>query len=75
MCLTIPGKVISIDGSLATIDYGSEGIRQNINISMVRARIGAYVLVQGGVAIQLLDDREAEEALQTWKMIEEELED
>ena len=75
MCLTIPGKIISIDGSLATVDYGSEGIRQNINISMIAARIGSYVLVQGGVAIQLLDDREAEEAIRTWKMIEEELED
>jgi hydrogenase expression/formation protein HypC len=73
LCLTIPGKIIAIEGNYATVDYGRDGIRRNINISMVRARIGSYILVQAGVAIKLLADEEAREALRTWKMIEEEL--
>ena len=75
MCLTIPGRIISIDGSLAVVDYGSEGVRENINISMVPAKIGSYVLIQGGIAVKILSDEEAEETLQVWKMVEEELED
>jgi hydrogenase expression/formation protein HypC len=73
LCLTIPGKIIAIEGNYATVDYGRDGIRRNINISMVGARIGSYVLVQAGVAIKLLVDEEARQALRTWKMIEEEL--
>lgn len=74
MCLTIPGRIIEIKGDYATIDYGSDGIRAGINISMVPARIGSYVLVQGGVAVRVLGDVEAREALKVWKTIESELE-
>jgi len=75
LCLTIPGRVIKIKGDYATIDYGSDGIRAGINISMVPVRIGAYVLVQGGVVVRVLGEEEAREALKVWKTIESELKD
>lgn len=74
MCLTIPGKIIAVDGNYATVDYGRDGTRTNINISMVPVRVGSYVLVQAGVAIRVLGEEEAQEALHAWKIIEEELE-
>jgi len=71
MCLTFPGKVVAIRGESASVDYGQEGIRDNINISLVDARVGSYVLVQGGFAIRVLSSTEAQEALEAWKMIRE----
>lgn len=53
------------------MDYGADGIRDNVNLSLVKAQIGNYVLVQGGFAIRVLSDREAEEALEAWRVIRE----
>ena len=71
MCLTIPGRVVGISGDLASVDYGEDGIRNNINISLVRANVGDYVLVQSGFAVRLLSESEAEETLEAWKVIRE----
>lgn len=71
MCLTFPGKVVTITGEAASVDYGPEGIRDNVNISLVDAKVGNYVLVQGGFAIRVLSDREAQESLEAWKLIRE----
>jgi len=75
MCLTIPGRIVAIKDDLASVDYGEDGIRHNINISLIDGRIGSYVLVQGGFAIRVLTEKEAEESLQAWAMIREELHD
>ena len=71
MCLTIPGKVVTITGDLASVDYGEDGVRKNINISLVKPRLGDYVLVQSGFAVKLLSESEAVEALDIWKAIRE----
>ena len=71
MCLTIPGKVVTITGDFASVDYGEDGVRKNINISMVKPRLGDYVLVQSGFAVKLLSESEAVEALDIWKAIRE----
>jgi hydrogenase expression/formation protein HypC len=71
MCLTFPGKVVAINGEFASVDYGQDGIRKNINVSLVKASLGNYVLVQSGFAVKLLSNDEAMEALNLWKMIRE----
>jgi hydrogenase expression/formation protein HypC len=71
MCLTFPGKVVAINGGFASVDYGRDGIRNNINISLVKATLGSYVLVQSGFAVKLLSNDEAMETLNLWKMIRE----
>jgi hydrogenase assembly chaperone HypC/HupF len=71
MCLSFPGKVVAIRGGTASVDYGSDGVRENINLSLVKAEIGNYVLVQGGFAIRVLSDKEAQDALDAWKLIRE----
>lgn len=64
MCLAIPGKIIALDKKTqsATVDYGS-GTKRNANVSLVKVKIGDYVLVHAGFAIQVLDTKEAEETL------------
>jgi hydrogenase assembly chaperone HypC/HupF len=71
VCLTIPGKVVAISGESATVDYGPDGVRSNINVSLVSVRIEDYVLVQGGFVIKVMTKTDAEEALEAWKMIRE----
>jgi hydrogenase expression/formation protein HypC len=60
MCHAIPGKVVSIDGENASIDYG--GLRKIANISLIEGiSVGDYVLVHAGFAIQKYDKVMAEE--------------
>jgi len=72
MCLSFPGRVIEIKSRLASVDYGDDGIRHNVDISLVDVEIGSYVLVQGGFAIRALSKQEAEETLAIWKAVREE---
>jgi hydrogenase expression/formation protein HypC len=68
VCLAIPGKIIEIDKNKqsATVDYGS-GTKRKANISLVDVTIGDYVLVHAGFAIQVLDEKEAQETLSLFK--------
>ncbi len=68
MCLAIPGRVVSIDGNTAKIDYG-EGTTKNADVSLVNISVGDYVIVHAGFAIQTLDAKEAEETLKIFKEI------
>ena len=75
MCLSFPGKIIEIKDQFASVDYGPDGVRKNVNISLVEVQLGTYVLVQGGFAIRTLSKQEAEETLEIWKMIREEFQE
>ena len=68
MCLAIPGKIIELDKETqsATVDYGS-GTKRKANLSLVQFKIGDYVLVHAGFAIQVLDEKEAQETLALFK--------
>ena len=68
MCLAIPAKVIEIKGDLAKVDFG-EGVQREVNIMLVKAKVGEYVLVHAGYAIQVLDEKAAEETLNLWNEI------
>ncbi len=59
MCLALPGKIIKIDGENAIIDYG--GIRKEANVSFIDCKLGDYVLVHVGFAIELVDENKAKE--------------
>ncbi|MGQ9551885.1 MAG: HypC/HybG/HupF family hydrogenase formation chaperone [Candidatus Bathycorpusculaceae bacterium] len=68
MCLAIPARVMSIEKEKAQVDFG-EGILREVNVSLVDIKIGDYVLVHAGYAIQVLDEREARETVDLWKEI------
>ncbi len=65
MCLAIPGKVVSIDGSIAVIDFG--GVRRETNVSLVEVKPGDYVVVHAGFAIQTVDELDAMETIRLWE--------
>ena len=68
MCLAIPAKIINIKENLAQVDF-SEGVLREVNVSLVNAKVGDYVLVHAGYAIQVLDEQEALETLRVWNEI------
>jgi len=65
MCLAIPAKVVSLKEDRARVDFG-EGVLREVNVTLVSVKIGDYVLVHAGFAIQVLDEKEASETLQLW---------
>ncbi len=69
MCLSFPGRVMAVVGDFVSVDYGEDGVRENVNNSLVNAPVGSYVLVQGGFVIRVLTNEEAGEALEAWRMI------
>jgi len=70
VCLAIPGKVVEIDRNKehAIVDYGG-GTKRKVNISLVKVKIGNYILVHAGFAIEILDEKEAQETLSLFREI------
>jgi hydrogenase expression/formation protein HypC len=68
MCLAIPALVMSVEGSKANVDFGQDVLRE-VNVSLVEAKIGDYVLVHAGYAIQVVEKDEALETLRLWNDI------
>jgi hydrogenase expression/formation protein HypC len=68
VCLAIPGKVIEIDKNKehATVDYG-DGTKRKANVTLVNVKIGDYILVHAGFAIEVLDEKEAQETLNLFR--------
>jgi hydrogenase expression/formation protein HypC len=65
MCLAIPAKILSLEGAKAQVDFG-QGVSREVNVSLVEAKVGEYVLVHAGYAIQVLAEKEALETLSLW---------
>ncbi len=68
MCLAIPAKIMTKDGNRAQVDFG-EAVLREVNVSLVEAEVGNYVLVHAGYAIQVLEEQEALETLRLWNEI------
>lgn len=62
MCLAIPSRIIKIENNMATIDV--EGVKREASLMLLEdARVGDYVIVHAGFAIQKLDEAAARETL------------
>jgi len=62
MCLAVPAKVVSIEGEKAVVELG--GLTRQAHTTLVPdLKVGDYVLLHAGFAIQTLDEAEAQETL------------
>lgn len=65
MCLAVPGKILDIHGDdpfLRTGRVSFNGVIKNVSLTCApEAKVGDYVLVHVGVAISVIDQKEAEE--------------
>lgn len=63
MCLAIPARVMSIEGQEAEVELG--GISRKISILLTpEVKVGDYVLLHTGYAINVIDEEEAMETLE-----------
>ena len=70
MCLAIPALIKYIEDKEAEAEIG--GITRRISLWLTpEARVGDYVLVHTGYAINVLDQKEAEETLTLLRQIAE----
>ena len=70
MCLAIPGKVISIDGNTAMVDYG--GVRKKASLLVLPdVKVGDMIMVHAGFAIAKVSEQEAQETIDALEMLDE----
>ncbi len=62
MCLGIPMKIKSFKGEFAEVESGT--LMRTVNIQMLpQIKVGDYVIVHAGFAIQKVDPEKAKETL------------
>ncbi len=62
MCLAVPVKVVSIEGNEAEVEIS--GVKRRVSIVLTpEARVGDYVLLHTGYAINVINEAEAQETL------------
>ena len=62
MCLSIPAKIVSIDGTMAEVSAGGAIFKAGLHM-IENARVGDYILLHAGYAIQKISKKDAEETL------------
>ncbi len=66
MCLAIPGRIDEIRWPIAIVDF--KGLKKEVRIDLIEdPKVGDYVLVHVGMAIEKVDE---EEAKRTWDLLE-----
>lgn len=70
MCLSVPAQIIKIEGDNAEVSVG--GTIMKANLSMVDdVKVGDYILLHTGFALQKIDEKEAEETLKIFREFED----
>ena len=68
MCLAIPLKLIEIYGKNAVGE--SMGMRRNLRVDFIpEPKIGDYVIVHAGFAIERLPEKQALEDIEAWEEV------
>ena len=66
MCVAVPAEVIEIkEGNIGVVDYGE--LRQEVRLDLVDVKVGEFVLVHVGFAIQRLSREEGLETRELFK--------
>ncbi|MDA8234788.1 MAG: HypC/HybG/HupF family hydrogenase formation chaperone [Clostridia bacterium] len=70
MCLAIPGKVINIEDNIGTVEVS--GVTRKVSFDLTPdVKVGDYVLVHAGFAIEVIDEEEALKTLEIFKELAE----
>ena len=73
MCVAVPGKIVKIDG-----DYAKVNVLENltdVNIKLVEAGVGEYLLIHAGCGIGVLKEDAAKEIIDLFQELQEVFDD
>jgi hydrogenase expression/formation protein HypC len=60
MCLAVPAKLIAIRDALGKVELS--GVEKEVSLMLLpEAKVGDYVLVHAGFAMQIVDEKDAQE--------------
>lgn len=72
MCLALPLKIVEIDGKNGVGEV--EGIRRSMRLDFIREpKLGEYVIVHAGFAIERLNESQALEDIAAWAEVRDAL--
>ena len=74
MCLSIPSKVIEIDeNNVATVE--TLGVTRKVSLDLIseEVKVGEYVLIHVGYAMQKIDPQFALESLEVYQKIADDM--
>ena len=70
MCLGIPTKIIKKKGFSAEVEV--DGVKRQANLSLrPEAKVGDYVLLHAGFAMEIIDEQEAKTRLKLLRQMAE----
>ena len=68
MCLAIPVKLIKKNGIKGVVESG--GVKINADLRLLDdIKVGDYIILHAGFAIQKLDEKDAKETLELFRQI------
>ncbi|MBA4322747.1 MAG: HypC/HybG/HupF family hydrogenase formation chaperone [Odoribacter sp.] len=72
MCLSVPAKIIEINGNMADVSIGGTIFKAGLQM-VENAGVGDYILLHAGFAIQKISEEEALETIRIFNEIKEAL--
>jgi len=69
MCIAVPGKVIALEENHAKVDFNGNTV--NVNTGLVEPKVGQYVLVHAGCAIEVMEQDKAQELIDLFAELED----
>ncbi|MEX2602976.1 MAG: HypC/HybG/HupF family hydrogenase formation chaperone [Gracilimonas sp.] len=70
MCLSIPGKITAIYDDTASISVGGSEVEASLQL-LDDVKVGEYVLVHSGFALQRISDEEAQNMLEVIRAMDD----
>lgn len=70
MCVAVPGKIVEINGDIAKVDVMSN--ISEANVKLVDAKVGDYILIHAGYALEVMKKDMAEELIDIFNELKEE---
>jgi hydrogenase expression/formation protein HypC len=66
MCLSIPARIVTIDGIMADVSVGGTIFKAGLHM-IENAMVGDYILLHAGFAIQKISEKEAAETIKLFE--------
>ncbi len=70
MCLAVPLRIKELDGTDAVVER--DGVSRRVKVNFIREpKVGDYVMVHAGFAIEKVSNQQAEEDLEAFRELEQ----